>query len=178
MGAIEGLAVELADLANGGIAPRVLSEVFALIYAGMVRQIANVPIDLRIETWLYREHPALREVQRRSLLGQLREGVQALAPQIERVTPPTVFRASNAMNCAFARGLMRMYDDPTLAAPYRDTAFWEPGGALLALVDATRDDAEGDMAVVDRWAEILGVRGWYRWALLDSIPPSDPVAPI
>ena len=49
---------------------------------------------------------------------------------------------------------------------------------FLALVDEAPDDAEGDVAVVDRWAEILGVRGWYRWALLDSIPPSDPVAPI
>jgi hypothetical protein len=49
------------------------------------------------------------------------------------------------MNCAFARGVGWLYDEPTLAEPYRDSRFWTIGGDLLALLDRVPDDAQGDI---------------------------------
>src|SRR5919198_610292 len=173
--AIEQLGDELTRLANKGIPPEVLARMFETVYHGTVRQVTNVPIDLCIERWLYEDYPGLREAQRESLLSQLREAQQVLAPNIAQATPPTVFHASNAMNCAFARGVARLYDEPNLAEPYRDSPFWTIGGDLLTLLDRVRDDAQGDVEVVDRWAERLHVQGWYRWAALDSPPPAQTV---
>src|SRR5439155_9350932 len=102
-----------------------------------------------------------RDAQPDSTPAQMQERRPAPAPNIAQATPPTVFHASNARNCAFARGVARLYDEPNLVEPSRDSQFWTIGGDLLTLLDRVRDDAQGDVEVVDRWAEILHVRGWY-----------------
>jgi hypothetical protein len=178
MQAIEQLGQEFADLANSGIAPPILSKLFETIYPGIIRQVTNLPIDIRIERWIYRDHPGLHEAQRASLLTQLGENHQVLSPEIERHTPPTVYRASTAMNCAFARAIAQLYDEPALEAAYRGTAVWEIGTALFEGIDDVRDDAAGDCALVDRWAEHLSVRGWFRWVPVDSLPASGAVVTV
>jgi hypothetical protein len=146
-----------------------------MIYPGTIRQATNLPIDIRIERWIYREHPGLHEPQRSSLLAQLAENAKVLSSEIERHTPPTIYPASTAMNCAFAMAIAQLYGEPELEKPYRDAAAWEVGAELFQLIGEEPDDAAGDCSLVDRWAEMLGVRRWYRWATLDSLPPSQAV---
>lgn len=172
VGALEGLGEELAAMANAGVPLRALSDLFRLAFPGLVAQVTNIPIDLRIERWLRDGYPALRDAQRASLLAQLEVNRGVLKSDVARITPPTIYRASCALNCAFARGVAALYGRPELADPYRETPYWEVAGRLLAALDEQPDDAEGDVAAVDRWAELLGVRGWYRWARLYSLGPA------
>ncbi len=175
VGAIEQLGQELADMANAGMPPPALSRMFGLMYPGAVRQVTNVAIDIRIERWLHGQHTALREAQRASLTAQTRENAQVLDPQIARITPPTIYHASTAMGSAFARAVANLYDEPALAAPYRATDVWDLGGELLDTIAHARDDADGDVALVDRWAKRLGLRDWYRWEQLDTLPPTEAI---
>jgi len=173
VGAIEQLDQELADMVNAGMPPAALSRMFGLMCPGAVRQVTNVAIDIRIERWLHGQHPALREAQRASLTAQTRENAQVLDPQIARITPPTIYRASTAIGSAFARAVADLYGEPALAASYRATDVWDLGGELLDTVAHAHDDADGDVALVDRWAERLGLRDWYRWEQLDTLPPTE-----
>ena len=173
VGALEGLGEELAAMANAGVPLRTLSELFTRAFPGLVAQVTNIPIDLRIERWLHGGYPGLLGAQRASLLAQLGVNRGVLTPDVARITPPTIYRASCALNAAFARGVAELYGEPGLAAPYRDTPHWEVAGRLLAALGEQPDDAGGDVAAVDRWAELLGVRGWYHWARLDSLGPAE-----
>ena len=53
------------------------------------------------------------------------------------------------------------------AAAHRDGS---AQGDLLAALGATADDADGDVAAVDCWAALLGIRRWYRWERLGRLP--------
>jgi hypothetical protein len=79
------------------------------------------------------------------------------------------------MNCAFVRGVARLYNKPKLAEPYRDSRFWTIDGDLLALLEHVRDDAQADIGIVDRWAIILHAQEWCRWAALDRLPHAQTV---
>jgi len=87
--------------------------------------------------------------------------------------PPTIYAASCALGCAFARGVAGLLGEPALAAPYRDTPHWAAADPLLEVLGEIPDDAGGDVAATDRWAELLGMRGWYHWARLDGLGPAD-----
>ena len=135
---------------------------FRRAFPGLVAQVTNIPIDLRIEHWLRDGYPALLDAQRVSLLGQLEVNRGVLRSDVAQITPPTIYRASCALNCAFARGVAALYGEPELADPYRETPYWGLAGSLVAALGEMPNDAEGDVAAVDRWAGLLGVRGWYQ----------------
>ena len=172
VGALEQMGEELAGMANSGVPLPVLSDMFRRAFPGLVAQVTNVPIDLRIEQWMHDGYPDLLDAQRVSLLGQLEVNRGVLRPDVARITPPTIYRASCALNCAFARGVADMYGEPELAAPYRETPHWGVAGSMLAALGEMPNDAGGDVAAVDRWAGLLDVRGWYHWARLDSLGPA------
>jgi Flp pilus assembly protein TadD len=174
MGAIHQLGEELTKLANEEkLPPEYLAKSFELIYPGMVRQAANIPIDIRIERWLYERYPELRRVQRESLLSQLKEGVEATAERIRRTTPHTVFYGSSVMNCAFTIAVGELYGETELWEPYRGSPYWSEGMRLVRMIDAADDDAGGDVRLVDDWARALKVRDWYRWIKLVDAPAAD-----
>jgi len=172
--AIHQLGDELTRLANEqGIKPEHLSKLFDMLYPGTIRQVTNFPIDIRIERWLFEDYPDLRDTQRRSLLAELEENRQVLAPGIASTTPRTILQASNAINCAFAIAVSRLYKDVSLAASYSSTAYWQTGHELLDLVQHHPDHADGDRALVDDWAEKLSVDTWYTWRVLGDLPAAD-----
>jgi Tetratricopeptide repeat len=174
LGAIQQLGGELTKLANEEkLPPEYLAKSFDLIYPGMVRQVGNIPIDIRIERWLYERYPELRRVQRESLLSQLKEGVEATAERIGRTAPHTVFYGSSVMNCAFTIAVGEMYGETDLWEPYRGSPYWSEGLRLVRMIDAADDDAGGDVRLVDEWATALKVRDWYRWIRLVDAPAAD-----
>lgn len=86
--------------------------------------------------------------------------------------------------------LFRALPAPLINAPHDDTAWLAVADVHVAirlcLVQRDRglterrrekrngaDDADGDVALVDRWAARLGLRGWYRWERLDTLPPTE-----
>ena len=55
------------------------------------------------------------------------------------------------------------YSVSELALPFKVAGFHQAGQELLASWDATPDLGEHDRTIIDRWAETLGIAGWYEW---------------
>ncbi len=93
----------------------------------------------------------------------MRELQLVLTPAVESVTPPSVWRASNAMNYAFVKSLAQLLDRPELTRPYRHTEIRRLGEDLLRIADPAHDEGlSGDRRVTDAWASLLGFSDWYQ----------------
>lgn len=130
---------------------------------GLLTQLRSVPIGLRIDDWLWTICPELREEQVASARLQLRDNVQVLNPSIRRSFPKKVVKANTAMNSAFALFWATKLEDPSVSLPYLSIGTDVEGKALLDTFVTMDSNPTSDRALVDRWAEELGLSGWYSW---------------
>ena len=151
------------------LGPEAVKELLFIWHAGVVRQVTNYPVDLRIERWLFKEYPGMSDLHTEALIEQLREDQAVLAPEIEFFTPPPVYEASVIMNCAFARRVCEMLGDSSPRLPY-PKRLARAANELLAILDREEEDNHrGDMRTVNRWARRLGIENWYTWIRLQEL---------
>ena len=165
--AIRALAPEIKKLERQGYPGDSITQVARDLVAGLSGCLFNTPLDLLIESRLHREMPVLRPAQFVSLHRLAEEALAATVnPEIRNLTPPKVLKPLTALNGTAALFL----DDLTSGA----TAFWpryeKLDGADLSLrlfqlwqdrKDSLQPGDEYDL--VDEFAEILGLAGWYEW---------------
>jgi hypothetical protein len=72
---------------------------------GLITQVTSLPVCVRIERWIHREYPSLRDEQRLYLDEDVQRTLQGLSKKVERMTPKTIFRVSNSITYAYLRGL-------------------------------------------------------------------------
>ena len=138
-------------------------EVTAQVLGGLMTQLRSVPIGMRIDAWLWEDHPGLRAAQSESLAAQQATNAQALGPNIRDMMPSTLFSANAAMNAAYALYTDRLLATPLYSIPYRAIGIIDRGQALLDVWDRTPADAAHDQGLVDAWGEDLGLSDWYQW---------------
>lgn len=132
-------------------------------WRGLVSQVGNYPIDMKIERWLFETYPSLQQLQADTLKSQLEENYWSLNPEIEAVTPKLVYENTMAMNCAFAHFIAEMMGGQILVRPYPER-FFEKAAHLLSLFkEESEDNHRGDVRIIKRWAETLGISNWYVW---------------
>lgn len=165
--AIRSLAPDIKKLERQGYSGDSITRVVLDLVGGLSAAVFNTPLDMWIETLLSRELPALRHAQFVSLHRLAGEALAATNhPEIRKVTPPRILRATTALNGAGALFL----DDFAHGA----TDFWihyqRLDGANLSprlfqlwkdRRDALQPGDEYDL--VDAFADLLGLRGWYEW---------------
>lgn len=160
----EQIAPELLAGLRRGIPEELLPQLFQVWFQGVCTQLANFPADLRIEAWIAEQFPGLRRVQRRSLLEEVARALPSFLPEVVAFTPPSVYRPTMAMNAAQAWQVAELYGMPELMGPFDRHGFGEAGRHLARLVLAAEDRGHAsDMAAVNRWAELLGLEGWFDW---------------
>lgn len=158
---------QLEQLERLGLPDAAIRQVFDLWHQGMVLQLANAPADLRIEDWLYRDHPALHASQRHSLGRMLERYVLA---QFDRrlVTAPPLIRGANAeLNAATALRYAGLFSDDSFIRHYPLYIINRAQRLLREALDGPDDGHQGDRRLTDHWAQRYGLRGWYRWVLVD-----------
>jgi len=149
--------------------PEAVSELLSIWHAGVIRQLVNYPVDLRIEQWLFQEYPGMSDLHAEALREQLRENQVVLAPEIEFFTPCSVYEASVTMNCAFALRVSEMVGNSSLRLPY-PKRLAKAASELLTMLDAEgENNYRGDIRIVNRWAQLLGIGNWYTWVRLDEL---------
>jgi hypothetical protein len=132
-------------------------------YDGLMTQLRSMPIGIRIDEWIHETYPGLRAAQRASIDAQQRQNAQVLSPQIRQMAPPTIYNPNVAMNAAYARFADRLLENPAYSVPYHSAGFLEGGEKLLAIMESIPSDAVHDRALVDAWAEELGINDWVQW---------------
>ncbi len=165
--AIRSLAPDVKKLERQGYSDDSITRVVLDLVGGLCGAVFNTPLDMWIETLLSRDLPALHHAQFVSLHRLAGEALAATNhPEIRKVTPRKVLRATTALNGAAALFL----DDFTHGATDFWTHYQPLDGANLSprlfqlwkdRRDALQPGDEYDL--VDTFADLLSLRGWYEW---------------
>lgn len=146
-----------------------LAQVVNLWYSGIIKQLTNLPPDIMVEKWIYDEYPTLRPYQSRSINKQHKDAVAGLSMQVAKMTPRKILDASNVMNYAFFR-IVGMHFGVNYVRPYNSSPYFDKGKKLATITENYVDSYEGDIEMVNKWADFLGLSGWFTWTDFENIP--------
>jgi hypothetical protein len=149
-------------LANSSL-PSNIRTAKEMLMNGLLTQLRSVPIGLRIDDWLWTTCPDVRDEQIASCRLQLQDNTQVLAPSVRHSFPKKIVAANTAMNAAFALSWAAKLNDESILLPYRSIGAATDGKALLDIFHNVSPNPSSDCDLVDRWAEQLGLSGWYLW---------------
>jgi hypothetical protein len=133
-----------------------------------VLQVTNQPVDVRIERWIASDYPGLEQEQIEGLEKDARVALQGLTTEVERTTPPTAFRASNAMNYAYLNHIGEI-TGRDYRRRFRDREEIVELGQRLYEIST---EEWSDIEVADRWAEVIGIKEWFSWRAFEDMPES------
>lgn len=153
-----------------------LAQIVNSWYEGIVRQVTNFPPDIMVEKWIYDEYPKLRPYQSRCVNKQHREALAGLSRQVAEMTPQKILDASNIMNYAFFR-IIGMHFSINYVRPYNGTPYFEQGKKLATITENYIDSYEGDIEMINKWADFLDLSGWFSWTDFENIPENYEEAP-
>ena len=120
----------------------------------------SLPIGMRIDRWIAEEYPEFLDLQRDSIAIQQQQNMGVVAFKMAKLTVPTTLLALPAAHALFADQLDA---SGSFAVPFEATGLLTPGKELMRVWEEVPADASHDRELVDRWAEVLGMAGWYDW---------------
>ena len=171
--AVRSIADHITKLQRKGYPEGQLTDVMLKLIHGLCNQVFNCPLDMLVERNLYNKYPALRPAQFVSIRQMYFEALQTFTnPEIKRNTPPSIYRASVTLNCAYALFIDHLYQGLTdYAAPYRSYDNFSTGKNLFDIWKKRMDSfVPGDeYEVVDEYARQLKLLSWYEWQP-DAVP--------
>jgi hypothetical protein len=165
--ALEALHEELATVSEAA-----RSELFELWSAGLVNQLVNLPVDVRIERWLYESYPSFRDTQLISLAVEIDNCLAGLTDAIRKNTIPAIFNRSNAMIYAYLRGLSPITGENYAPHFKKYPGIKKTGRKLYAFLDSKDKGFSQDLETINAWAEILEIAGWFTWIGFEDMPES------
>lgn len=156
-----------ASLVKKGWQPESVRQLMAQLVHGMCSQLYNSPIDMVVEYNVFTKHPELRACQLTSLYDLYNDFMQVLrSDNIRQATPPTVYTASNTLNCATAIFMDFLFHSATsFSQPYKDTPYYTNGRKLFLIwKNRYKATLPGDeFQLVDEFAKVLKLDSWYAW---------------
>jgi len=146
-----------------------LNQLIEMLFKGLVMQLTNQPIDLKIEEWIYNGYPSLREYQKLSFKSQLHEALGGLNEKIRSITPSKVYEVSHSMNYAYFNVLSEKTNFE-LDSAYGNFEFENKGRSLIEIMEKYENNFDGDVKRIDDWAKILNLSSWYEWKKFGDVP--------
>jgi len=133
------------------------------LFDGLMLQLRSIPVGLRVDGWILRDHEELAPLQRSAVLRQLQDNQGTLAPDVRKIAPSKVYKGSVTINAAFALSWARIWNDPALSLPYKSAGYEKVGAQLLSILDEIPDEPTTDRQLVDAWGNQLSLSNWYEW---------------
>ena len=152
-----------AQVRSLGLDKQQLAPIAKQMYDGMIVHLRSIPIGLRIAAWLADEYPELQDLQRIQVTKELKLNSETLNPEIRTMMPDIIYRASAAVNGAFALFWSHRYQKPSLTQPYVQAGYRKDAGDLMEIWNQVPSDPSHDRELIDQWGEALGLRTWYQW---------------
>jgi len=146
------------------------NEIFEIWVSGMISQLVNLPVDVRIENWLYRDYPTLRDCQNKSLAIDVQNSISGLSEKIKDNTIYTVFNRSNAMVYAYLRGLSIITGENYAEHFKKYPDIKKIGRKLFAFLEVEDTGFNQDVEIINSWAEMLEIKGWFTWIGFEEVP--------
>ena len=124
----------------------------------IITQVRTYSIGSRVDDWIWIHLPELREQQEYSVRSQLAENSRALAPEIRQKFPKALVDTNTAMNAAYATPWGAALKDERFKIPYLALGYAAKSAELLAVLQDLPGAPTADRALVEGWAQILGLR--------------------
>jgi Tfp pilus assembly protein PilF len=165
--AIRSIGGDIQKLEKEGYSEDSITEVTLSMIAGLTGFLFNCPLDMIIERYIRDTFRVLEPAQFLSLRGMALEAWKTNTnPDIRRVTPRKIMQASIALNGAWSLFLDHLFHGASAFAPLYRRFDTFPLSQRLFNRWLERSDklAPGDeYNLVDEFAEMIGLRGWYEW---------------
>lgn len=165
--ALDRLQPDLRKLKQSGYPEGSVASLAKAMVRGTTGFLYNCPLDMIIESRLRERMPALHAAQFLSVARGVYDAHKTnTTPEIRRITPGLILRASLAMNAAYCLLLDDLFHGATdYAGLYRRE---ESFGLAQKLHRHWRERSSQlqpgeEYALVDEFAGLLGLRGWYAW---------------
>jgi hypothetical protein len=130
---------------------------------GLMIHLRNIPLGMRIDNWIFNEHPGLVEMQQSAIRPQLQENNVTTGDKFRRMCPPPVFDPTMAINAVFAQFWADKWNQPELALPYKAGGYEAEGEKLLKIFQDVPDSGRTDRELIDAWVAELNLTNWYVW---------------
>lgn len=139
---------------------------------GLVQEVNNLPVDVRIEQWIFDTIPSLRNEQTEFLRNQARSCVQTFSKRIEAITPAKVFICNMGMVYAYLRkiGWLIGEDFCQYFEPYPKSI--TIGTDLLTFLETPDLGYLQDIETTNQWSKKLELTDWFSWTNFENIPPN------
>lgn len=154
--------VEELVRAKKSIPDQMIASYSQLITDGLGTQLRSMPVGIRVDRVLHRDHPELRDLQRAVAERSMKDNVGCLHPSIRAQAPDLVLRATAGMNAAFGLAWSRLWNEDAHNVPYRLAGFLEQGELLLDALDAIPDSPTHDRELLTKWATLLKIDHLYQ----------------
>lgn len=131
---------------------------------GLLQQLFDTPLDLRVEREIYNFYPDNRDIQRHYLCHESRIIQNSSPIQMKSIPPNKVMMRSQAMTYAYVKGLDQIVGENNV-----DTDNFQPivkdfGKRIYKILSNTNDTGHlADRQVIDSWATTLQMEDWFFW---------------
>lgn len=164
--AIKAVGKDIYKLRDMGVPENALTDYVLQVINGTVMQLYNCPLDMVIEYRLYRKYPVIRPHQFVSMRQTMADNLKVIeSREVRRATPALIYRASAAMNYAYATFADFMCQGQTaFAAEYPSGDHEQAGRELFELWREAIDDfvPSDEYSLMQAFASVLKLDGWFE----------------
>ena len=162
---VRHFANRMADAKSGSqVSASVGQQIGQQFVLGLLLQVRSMPLEILTIRDCRELCPDLRELQADSMENELRRLSEVFAPKVRAMAPEQVWRGNVSMNSAFALNWTELSGSSLAMLPYDSAGFSQTATTLLNEVNAkSAKTTEAYTALVDAWAEQLGLRTLYEW---------------
>ena len=140
------------------------SEPFARAMIGqIVTQLRTYSIGFRVDGFIWKNLPGLRQKQEIEIRSQLAENERALAPEIRGKFPKLLVDTNTTMNALYATIWSRLLEEPRFTIPFVALGYRGKSTVLEKVLHEIPDEPANDRLLVERWAEILNLSGGFHF---------------
>lgn len=158
---VRQLVTDHLRISQPGISPEMIPKLADQLASGLGLQLRSMPVAIRVDDWIYRDFPALRQLQRQNIERQIQEAMHALSPSVREFAPQKIIDTNVGMSTAFAKFWSRSWNDTTIPLAFVSAGYDRIGNELLDDVDSTDESPNFDRSIVDSWAKRLSVDCWF-----------------
>jgi tetratricopeptide (TPR) repeat protein len=167
--AIRSIGGDIRKLEKEGFSEDSITKVTLSMVAGLTGFLFNCPLDMLIERYIRNSFEPIHPAQFVSVRRMALEAWQTNSnPDIRKVTPRKIMQASLALNGAWSLFVDDLFEGATaFAAFYRGFDTFGLSQRLFKhWLEHSENLGPGDeYELVDEFAEMIGLRGWYDWKI-------------
>lgn len=139
---------------------------------GLIMQLTNLPVDSKIEMWLYKNYPALRNYQIKSLETDANLCLVGLSKEVEKNTIGKIFFMSNAMVYAYLKMISLITGVDYSHNFINHINIVNAGNNLYKYLEGEDKGLIQDIEIIKAWGNYLNINDWYTWIGFEDVPDS------